>query len=61
MSVLAFGELLLRLSPPSHLRIEQAHTFDARYGGAEANVAVSMEFGASVRSIAVVRGHGRAS
>lgn len=42
MSVLAFGELLLRLSPPGHLRIEQAHSFDARYGGAEANVAVSL-------------------
>jgi 2-dehydro-3-deoxygluconokinase len=42
MRVLAFGELLLRLSPPNHLRIEQATSFDARYGGAEANVALSL-------------------
>lgn len=42
MRILTFGEMLLRLSPPDHLRIEQATSFDARYGGAEANVAVSL-------------------
>ena len=42
MRILTFGEMLLRLSPPDHLRIEQATTFDARYGGAEANVALSL-------------------
>lgn len=40
--VLAFGEMMLRLSPKDNLRIEQATEFDARYGGAEANVAVSL-------------------
>lgn len=42
MHILTFGELLLRLSPPDHLRIEQAASFDAHYGGAEANVALSL-------------------
>lgn len=42
MHILTFGELLLRLSPPDHLRIKQATSFDAHYGGAEANVALSL-------------------
>ena len=33
---------MLRLNPPSRLRIIQADTFQVRYGGAEANVAVSL-------------------
>ena len=40
--IVAFGELLLRLSPPSNLRLEQAQVFEARYGGAEANTAISL-------------------
>lgn len=40
--IVTFGELLLRLSPPVHQRLEQATTFDARYGGAEANTALSL-------------------
>ena len=43
-TVLCFGELMLRLSPPDNLRIEQASSFDARYGGAEANTALSLGF-----------------
>lgn len=42
--VLCFGEIMLRLSPKDHLRIEQATEFDARYGGAEANTALSLAF-----------------
>ena len=42
--VLAFGEIMMRLSPPDHLRIEQATSFDARYGGAEANTALSLAY-----------------
>lgn len=42
MKVLTFGETMLRLKPPGHERILQAHTFEAEYGGAEANVAVSL-------------------
>ena len=43
-TVLSFGEIMLRLSPPDHLRLEQATSFDARYGGAEANTALSLAF-----------------
>ena len=42
MTVLTFGEVMLRLKPPSFLRILQADSFEATYGGAEANVAVSL-------------------
>ncbi|MDY4533738.1 MAG: sugar kinase [Tractidigestivibacter sp.] len=42
--VLAFGEIMMRLSPPDNLRIEQASSFDVRYGGAEANAALSLAF-----------------
>ena len=37
-----FGEIMLRLSPPGFERFAQASSFDACYGGAEANVAVSL-------------------
>ncbi|OFX17007.1 MAG: 2-dehydro-3-deoxygluconokinase [Armatimonadetes bacterium RBG_16_58_9] len=41
-SVIAFGELLMRLSPKGFDRFVQADTFDVRYTGAEANSAVSV-------------------
>ena len=40
--VVTFGEIMLRLSPPEHLRFVQARSFDALYGGGESNVAVSL-------------------
>lgn len=40
--VVTFGEIMLRLSPPEHLRFVQARGFDAIYGGGESNVAVSL-------------------
>ena len=40
--VVTFGEIMLRLSPQGFLRFSQATNFDATYGGAEANVAVSL-------------------
>lgn len=42
MKVLTFGEIMLRLSPHNHLRFTQADSFEATYGGGEANVAVSL-------------------
>ncbi len=42
MKILTFGEIMLRLKTPEHLRIVQADTFEASYGGAESNVAVSL-------------------
>jgi 2-dehydro-3-deoxygluconokinase len=40
--VITFGEIMLRLSTPEHLRFGQARSFDATFGGGEANVAVSL-------------------
>ena len=37
-----FGEIMLRLQPPSYERFLQAGSFDAVYGGGKANVAVSL-------------------
>ena len=42
MKVVTFGEIMLRLKTPEHLRIIQTDSFEASYGGAEANVAVSL-------------------
>jgi 2-dehydro-3-deoxygluconokinase len=41
-NIVTFGEVMLRLSPPGFLRITQATTLDVSFGGAEANVAVSL-------------------
>ena len=50
-----FGEILLRLSPPSNLRLTQATSFNSYYGGAEANVAASLsKFGLPVTFITSV-------
>jgi len=40
--IVTLGEILLRLNTPIHLRFVQSDTFDAIYGGGEANVAVSV-------------------
>lgn len=40
--IVTFGEIMLRLTPPGHLRFSQANNFDAIYGGGESNVAVSL-------------------
>ena len=39
---ITFGELMARLSPPPGIRLHQTHGFDLHFGGAEANVAVSL-------------------
>jgi len=50
--VVTFGEIMLRLSPPNHLRFSQASSYDAIYGGGESNVAVSLSnFGIDARYI----------
>jgi len=41
IDVVTFGEAMLRLSPPSHLRLQQACTLDVHVGGSELNVAVA--------------------
>ncbi|MCB0224894.1 MAG: sugar kinase, partial [Anaerolineae bacterium] len=40
--IVTFGEIMLRLGPPGFERFTQAHTFEVIYGGAEANVAISL-------------------
>ena len=42
MKVVTLGEVMLRLTPPGYSRLLQAETFEAEYGGAEANVAVAL-------------------
>ncbi len=41
MDLVTFGEAMVRLTPPSSQRIEQARSFDAYVGGGELNVAVA--------------------
>lgn len=44
--IVTFGEIMLRLSTPGFSRFVQAASFDATYGGGEANVAISLaQFG----------------
>jgi 2-dehydro-3-deoxygluconokinase len=51
----AFGELMLRLSPPQRESLFQSPRLEATFGGAEANVAVSLaRFGHEVRFISVI-------
>ena len=40
--VITFGELMLRLAPQGYLRFVQSDNYEATFGGAEANVAVSL-------------------
>lgn len=42
MRVVTFGEIMLRLQPEDHLRLLQCDRLEATFGGAEANVAVSL-------------------
>ncbi len=40
--IVTFGELMLRLAPENYLRFVQSEKYEATFGGAEANVAVSL-------------------
>ena len=40
--VVTFGELMLRLAPENYLRFVQSEKYEATFGGAEANVSVSL-------------------
>lgn len=42
MKAVTFGELMLRLAPDGCLRFVQSEKYEATFGGAEANVAVSL-------------------
>ena len=42
MKVVTFGEVMLRFAPANYLRFVQSEKYEATFGGAEANVAVSL-------------------
>ena len=55
ISIAAFGELMLRLSPPGRERLLQSPRLETSFGGGEANVAVSLaRFGHPARFISVI-------
>ena len=39
---ITIGEVMLRLTPPNYEKIRMATTFEASYGGAEANIALAL-------------------
>ena len=54
-NIATFGEIMLRLSPPGRERLFQSPRLEAFFGGAEANVAVSLAlFGHMVRCVSVL-------
>ena len=55
ITIAAFGELMLRLSPPGRERLFQSPRLETFFGGSEANVAVSLaRFGNRARFISVI-------
>lgn len=50
--IVTFGEIMLRLTTPDNLRMQQSREFLVNYGGSEANVAISIaNFGGDVEYI----------
>ncbi len=58
MKVITFGELMLRLAPENYLRFVQSEKYEATFGGAEANVAVSLaNYGIDVAFVSKLPSH----
>ncbi|MBQ3115653.1 MAG: sugar kinase [Clostridia bacterium] len=58
MKVITFGELMLRLAPEGYLRFVQSDKYEATFGGAEANVAVSLaNYGVDVSFVSKLPDH----
>lgn len=56
--VITFGELMLRLAPENYLRFVQSDKYEATFGGAEANVAVSLaNYGTDVAFVSKLPEH----
>lgn len=56
--IVTLGELMMRLSPPGHRRLTQANALDMTFGGAEANVAVSLaQFGLDTTFVSKLPSH----
>ncbi len=55
MSIVTFGEIMLRLRAPGHERFFQSNLMEATFGGGEANVAVSLaNYGSDVFFCSVI-------
>ncbi|GHV01459.1 2-dehydro-3-deoxygluconokinase [Clostridia bacterium] len=58
MKIVALGEIMLRLSAPGFKRFVQSDSFDAVYGGGEANVCVSLaNYGHDAYFVTKLPGH----
>ena len=56
--IVTFGELMLRLAPFNYLRFVQSESFEATFGGAEANVSVSLaNYGENVAFLSKLPSH----
>lgn len=56
--IITFGELMLRLAPENYLRFVQVNTYQVTFGGAEANVAVSLaNYGMDVAFVSKIPKH----
>ena len=56
--VVTFGELMLRLAPENYLRFVQSEKYEATFGGAEANVSVSLaNYGVDVAFVSKLPDH----
>ncbi len=56
--IVTFGELMLRLQPYDYQRFVQADSFEATFGGGEANVAVSLaNYGMDAEFVTKLPGH----
>ncbi|MCG8555730.1 MAG: sugar kinase [Proteobacteria bacterium] len=54
-TIVTFGEVMLRLSPPGYTRFTQAASLELTFGGAEANVAVALaQLGLETRFVTVL-------
>ncbi|MBK9018332.1 MAG: sugar kinase [Saprospiraceae bacterium] len=57
-TIVTFGEIMLRLSPPRHQRFSHATSLEVVYGGGESNVAVSLaQFGLPVEYVTRLPAH----
>ena len=58
MKAVTFGELMLRLAPEGYLRFVQSDKYQATFGGAEANVAISLaNYGVDVAFVSKLPDH----
>ena len=54
-TIVTFGEIMARLSPPGYQRLIQTRSLELTFGGGEANVAVSLaQLGQNARFVSVL-------